>query len=101
LTAATLAEAHPYPTLYNALQGLLSAIEHAPAARGWAGAMARFEELLLIELGYGEKLVGASGSPEANVQTRQRLVTHLLGERQSNLLAARERLVDRLKRATG
>jgi DNA repair protein RecO (recombination protein O) len=101
LTAATLAEAYPYPNLHDALEGLLSAIEHAPAARGWAGAMARYEELLLIELGYGERLTSAPGSAEAMIQTRERLVTHLLGDRYATLLAARERLVERLKRATG
>jgi DNA repair protein RecO (recombination protein O) len=44
LTAATLPESHPYPRIFLALDGLLSAIEHAPAARDWAGAMARYEE---------------------------------------------------------
>jgi DNA repair protein RecO (recombination protein O) len=99
LTAATLAEAHPYPNLHDALDGMLMAIEHAPTARGWAGAMARYEELLLIELGYGERLTGLSSSADAMIQTRERLVTHLLGGRHAPLLAARERLIDRLKRA--
>jgi DNA repair protein RecO (recombination protein O) len=94
LTAATLAEAHPYPRLYSALDGLLTAIELAPAARGWAGAMARYEELLLIELGYGEE----EGATVLPVQTRERLVAHLLGEHHRDIMAARERLVARLKR---
>ena len=37
LTAVALPERQPYPTLYEALGGLLSAICHAPSARGWAG----------------------------------------------------------------
>jgi DNA repair protein RecO (recombination protein O) len=99
LTAATLPEGHPYPNLFSALEGLLSAIEYAPAARGWATAIARYEELLLGELGYGEEL----GNPEQPVQAlarnRERMVAHVLGERQVKMLAARERLVERLKRA--
>ena len=54
LTAATLAEGVPYPRVYSACDGLLSAIELAPAARVWAGAIAQYETLLLAELGYAE-----------------------------------------------
>ncbi len=53
LTAAALPEAQPYPRLYDALGGVLDAIEAAPAARGWASAMVRYELLLLAELGFG------------------------------------------------
>lgn len=53
LTASTLPEAQPYPRLYGALDGVLAAIEAAPAARGWATAMVRYELLLLAELGFG------------------------------------------------
>ena len=53
LTAAALPEAQPYPRLYDGLGGLLVAIETAPAARGWAAALARYELLLLAELGFG------------------------------------------------
>ncbi|GAA4221358.1 DNA repair protein RecO [Sphingomonas endophytica] len=53
LTAAALPEAQPYPYLYDALGGVLDAIEAAPSARGWAAAMARYELLLLAELGFG------------------------------------------------
>lgn len=53
LTASTLPEAQPYPRLYAALDGVLAAIEAAPAARGWATAMVRYELLLLAELGFG------------------------------------------------
>jgi DNA repair protein RecO (recombination protein O) len=53
LTAVTLPEAQPYPRLHAALEGVLGAIEAAPAARGWAAALVRYELLLLAELGFG------------------------------------------------
>ena len=62
LTAVALPERQPYPTLYDALAGLLTAICHAPSARGWAGALVGYETLLLRELGYG----GAGGRPEGD-----------------------------------
>ncbi len=56
LTATTLAEGHPYPSLYIALNGVLDAISMAPAARGWAAAMAQFELVVLRVLGFGLSL---------------------------------------------
>ena len=53
LTASVLPEGHPYPHLADALDGVLAAIEAAPAARGWAVALVRYELLLLAELGFG------------------------------------------------
>jgi DNA repair protein RecO (recombination protein O) len=53
LTATALPEAQPYPRLYEALDGLLSAIEAAPSAIGWGAALVRYELLLLSELGFG------------------------------------------------
>jgi DNA repair protein RecO (recombination protein O) len=53
LTATALPEAQPYPQLYEALDGLLAAIEAAPAASGWGTALVRYELLLLAELGFG------------------------------------------------
>ncbi len=53
LTAATLPEAYPYPVLYAALDGLLLAIEAAPAARSWVASLVRYELLVLQELGFG------------------------------------------------
>lgn len=53
LTAATLPESQPYPQLFDALSGLLDAIGLAPTARGWAAALARYELLLLGEIGFG------------------------------------------------
>jgi DNA repair protein RecO (recombination protein O) len=53
LTAAALPEGHPYPRLHAALTGVVDAIEAAPAARGWAAALVRYELLMLAELGFG------------------------------------------------
>ena len=146
LTAASLPEAQPYPGLFDGLDGLLGAIEAAPAARGWAGSLVRYELLLLAELGFGLDLercaatgmtddlafvspktgaavsrLGASGyearllplprfvgeGGEADwpaVIDGLRLSGHFLArdvlvDRRADLLAARARLVERLKSA--
>ena len=56
LTAATLPESQPYPALHAALSGVLEAIGAAASARQWAAALARYELLLLAELGFGLNL---------------------------------------------
>ena len=53
LTATVLPEGQPYPQLYQALGGLLDAIEAAPSANGWGAALVRYELLMLAELGFG------------------------------------------------
>lgn len=53
LTAIALPEAQPFPNMFGALEGVLAAIEYAPAARGWAAAAVRYELLLMAELGFG------------------------------------------------
>ena len=53
LTATVLPEGQPYPRLYQALEGLLDAIEAGPSASGWGAALVRYELLLLAELGFG------------------------------------------------
>lgn len=58
LTAATLPESQPYSALYAALSALLDAIGVAPSARQWAAVLARYELLLLAELGFGLDLDG-------------------------------------------
>jgi DNA repair protein RecO (recombination protein O) len=65
LTATVLPEGQPYPRLYLALDGLLGAIEAAPAASGWGAALVRYELLLLAELGFGLDLdrCALSGTP--------------------------------------
>ncbi len=146
LTAGILPEGQAYPQIHAALGGMLDAIEAAPAARGWAVALVRYELLLLTALGFGLDLeqCAATGSTEdlafvspksatavsraaatgyearllplpAFVRTGGpaewddifaglRLTGHflerdLLHGRAAEVLAARTRLVDRLKRA--
>jgi DNA repair protein RecO (recombination protein O) len=148
LIATALPEAQPYPRIYEALDGLLNAIEAAPSASGWGAALVRFELLLLAELGFGLDLercavTGNSGalvavspksgraisSAEAEPYRRRlltlppflleggtaswqdigdglRLTGHflmrdVLQDRAAQLLAARERLVERLRGAAG
>jgi DNA repair protein RecO (recombination protein O) len=62
LTATALPEGLPFPRLYAALDGVLAAIEAAPSARGWAGALVRYELLLLSELGFGLDLASCAAS---------------------------------------
>jgi DNA repair protein RecO (recombination protein O) len=147
LTAATLPEGQAYPHLYEALDGLLSAVEAAPAAKGWANALVRYELLILGELGFGLDLSecaatgartnlcyvspksGRAVSAEAagdyvdrplplppfllgggaaewdDISDGLRITGHFLArdlliERQADILAARERLVERLRRVT-
>lgn len=146
LGASVLPEGQPYPRLYAALDGVLAAVMAAPAARGWAAAMVRYELLLLSELGFGLDLSacvasgtngdlafvspksGAAVSRSAGEPYRGRLLAlppfliaggagewdeiiqgfrltghflerDLLHGRAADILPARERLVDRLKRA--
>jgi DNA repair protein RecO (recombination protein O) len=148
LTASVLPEGQPYPRLYAALDGVLAAVMAAPAARGWAAAMVRYELLLLSELGFGLDLSacvsngtnddlayvspksGAAVSRSAGGPYRDRLLPlppfliaggagewdeiidgfrltghflerDLLHGRAADILPARDRLVDRLKRAFG
>ncbi|MGC4251482.1 MAG: DNA repair protein RecO [Sphingobium sp.] len=146
LTAAALPEGTPYPALYQALDGVLGAVEAAPAARGWAVALVRYELLMLAELGFGLDLTRCAATGEAKnlafvsprsaaavsregaIGYESRLLPlppflieggsgdwsqildglrltgfflerSVLTERRADVLAARERLVDRLKRA--
>ncbi|MES1975073.1 MAG: recombination protein O N-terminal domain-containing protein [Pseudomonadota bacterium] len=111
LTATALPEAQPYPRLHAALDGMIGAIEAAPAARGWAVALARYELLLLAELGYGlepDRLPeilrtgGEAGWADILAALRitgEALESDILTDRRAETLAARARLVDRLKRA--
>lgn len=146
LTAAALPEGQAYPALFATLGAVLDAVDAAPAARGWAVALVRYELLLLTQLGFGldlsecavtgarESLVyvsprtGRAVSAAGAVGHEQRLLplptfllvggeadwpdilagltltghfvrASLLAERRADVLAARERLVERLKRA--
>jgi DNA repair protein RecO (recombination protein O) len=102
LTATALPERQAYPSLYDALSGLLDAICHAPSARGWTGALIGYEALLLRELGYGGDAVRAVGDFEANLVEMDRLAGaldhYLLADRRGDVMAARARLRDLLGR---
>jgi len=113
LTATALPEGQAYERLYQALGGLLDAIEAAPSANGWGAALVRYELLLLAELGFGlepESLPafirdgGRASWPEI-VQgldlTGHFLERDLLTDRSQRILEARHRLVERLRRAGG
>ena len=69
LTATVLPEGQPYPRVYQALEGLLDAIEAAPSASGWGAALVRYELLVLAELGFGLDLerCAVTGSNDALV----------------------------------
>lgn len=146
LTAIALPEGNPYPALYEALDAVLAAVEGAPAARGWAVALIRYELLLLAELGFGLDLTAcvvtgaevdlayvsprsaAAVSRTAARGHKDRLLRlppfliaggeaqwddiidgfrltgffldrSVLVERRHDVMAGRDRLVDRLKRA--
>jgi DNA repair protein RecO (recombination protein O) len=66
LTAAALPESQAYPRIYQALEGVLAAVEAAPAARGWGSSLVRYELLILAELGFGLDLsqCAATGTSE-------------------------------------
>jgi DNA repair protein RecO (recombination protein O) len=103
LTSAVLPEGHPYPPIHSALDGLLIAIGAAPNARGWAGALISYEALILSALGYGGSVAPRADEWEpmlaALSASGAQLDRHLFADRRADVLAARERLVERLKRA--
>jgi len=148
LTATVLPEGQPYPRLYAALDGLLGAVEAAPAASAWGAALVRFELLLLAELGFGLDLerCAVSGDDEDLIAVSPRsgravsaaeaepylgkllplpafireggqagwddildgltlsghfLMRDLITDRAAPVGAARERLIERLRRAAG
>ena len=101
LTATALPERQPYPSLYDALGGLLDAICHAPSARGWAGALVGYETLLLRELGYGGGNRPLGELPEilaAMDRLAGPLDHYLLADRRGDVMAARARLRELLGR---
>lgn len=102
LTASALPERQPFPQLFEALGAALSAVCHAPSARGWAGALAGYEILLLRELGYG----GADRRPDGDMAQvleamdaiGPSLEHYLLADRAGGVMAARQRLRELLGR---
>jgi DNA repair protein RecO (recombination protein O) len=95
LAAVTLPEGHPYPRIHDALDAMLIAIGAAHRARDWIGALARYEALILSELGYGN-----DDHPQLR-QTGIRLRENLLTGWRADILAARDRLIVRIDRAMG
>ena len=91
----------PGSALYEALSGLLTAICHAPSARGWAAALVDYETLLLRELGYGGN-TRAQGDFAATLAAMDRLAEpldhYLLADRRGDVMAARARLRELLGR---
>ncbi|MEM7780509.1 MAG: recombination protein O N-terminal domain-containing protein [Pseudomonadota bacterium] len=102
LTASTLPERNPYPTLYTGLDALLDAICHAPSARGWLAVMVTYEAMLLRELGYGGDKPDTSGDFTALFETFRQLHRpirdYLLAGTPRDVMAARVQLGERLKR---
>jgi DNA repair protein RecO (recombination protein O) len=101
LTATALPERQPFPALYTALTGLLDAICNAPSARGWVGALATYETLLLRELGYGGD-ARPEGDVAAILAAMDKLAVsldhYLLADRRGDVMAARARLRELLGR---
>lgn len=110
LAAAALPERQSHPRIHGALAGLLDAVEAAPSASGWGGALARFELLVVAELGYGgpaESLPPWLGDGRgmdwkdihaALELSGASLFREILVDRTSSLRSCRARLVDRLER---
>ena len=101
LTASVLPERQAYPSLWSALGGLLSAICHAPSARGWARALVGYEILLLREMGYGGGTPPEGELPEllaAMDKLAAPLDHYLLADRRGDVMAARQRLRELLGR---
>ena len=104
LAAATLPEGHPYPAIHAALGAALDAICHAPSARGWARVLAGYEALLLREVGYGTAPLPPPEESWSDLLARldrqgHALTSRMFGDRgQSRVIAAREHLIERLRR---
>ncbi|WP_114520308.1 recombination protein O N-terminal domain-containing protein [Altererythrobacter sp. ZODW24] len=102
LTATALPERQAYPNLYEALDALLTAICHAPSARGWASALVGYETLLLRELGYGggARLVSEDWPQilAAFDHLADPLQRYILADRLGDVMAARTLLRARLGR---
>jgi len=99
LSATALPEGQPYPAVYDALEAMIATIAFSPTARAWAGVLARFERGLLAALGYGEEDEEERGLFAALEENEVRLSANLLTGRAAQVLDARERLVERLRRA--
>ncbi len=105
LTATTLPEQNPYPSLYQGLTALLNAVCHAPSARGWLAAMVGYEAMLLRELGYGgqkpDMQADLADQFEAFRQLHKPIARYLLADTTRDVMAARTALGERLARMIG
>lgn len=105
LTSVALPERQSYPSLYDALSGVLTAICHAPSARGWVSGLTAYEALLLRELGYGgaapDRAVDWESTLAAFDRIGGQLARYLLADRRGDVMAAREQLRARLARIAG
>lgn len=99
LVASALPERQACPPIYQALAGLLDAIEAAPSAKGWSTALARFEEVLVAELGYGRESHSPADLFDSLRWSGDRLFGEVLPGRTSALRDSRSRLIERLRRA--
>ncbi|HEX2803252.1 MAG TPA: recombination protein O N-terminal domain-containing protein [Sphingomicrobium sp.] len=99
LVASALPERQPYPHIHAALSGLLDAVESAPSASGWGRGLARFESLLIAELGYGSGEVDSTDLFEALRSSGDRLFRDVLPGSAPSLRDSRGRLVERMRRA--
>lgn len=102
ITASALPEREPFPALYETLYALLTAICHAPSARGWLAAMVAYESMLLLEMGYGGAKPDMEGDLETQFEAFRQLHKpirdYLLAERSRDVMAARTALGERLAR---
>lgn len=106
LTAAMLPEGHPYPSVFDGLSAVLTAVESSPSARGWADGVIRFERLVLAEAGYGSASSTIAGHTagwhaviDDFIRSGNEIAAHLGDGQRARLVDARERLAERLKRA--
>lgn len=109
LTASALPEGQPFPRLHAGLSGVLDAIEAAPSARGWAFALLRYEVLCLAELGFALEQSPIVEHEAGHAEWRDildglrltgaALTADIFVDRRADVAAARERLIERLKRA--
>lgn len=105
LTASSLPERQSYPNIYSSLSALLTAICHAPSARGWAEGLLRYEALLMREMGYGGGDPGPLGEWTGDLAAFDRMglliERYCLADRRGSVMAARAMLRDRLARIAG
>lgn len=99
LVASALPERQEYQRIYEALGGLLDAVEAASSAKGWSPAFARFEQVVVSELGYGRDDEPSANIFESLSWSGERLFDEVLTGRTDSLRDSRSRLIERLRRA--